>query len=160
MYFLPLNHRIYCTTTKDFKSYTETKLFYEPGFNVIDPVIVRLNARQSRFVMVLKDETRNPDQKNLRVARSANLLGPWKTSDQPFSPNWVEGPALLRVGDEWICYFDMYTRQRFGAMKTRDFQSWNDISDEISFPQGVRHGTAFRISDKLFQRLSKHNANR
>ena len=157
----PLNHRIYCTTTRDFENYTDTKLFYQPDFNVIDPVIIRHRNRDRQFVMVLKDETRNPDQKNLRVATSNNLFGPWKTGDKPFTPNWVEGPSLLRVGGEWICYFDMYTRHRFGAMKTRDFDSWTDISNEVSFPKGVRHGTAFPITAMQFQVLSKHiNQNR
>lgn len=34
------NHRIYYTTTKDFKTFSATELLYEPGFNVIDASIV------------------------------------------------------------------------------------------------------------------------
>ena len=33
------NHRMYYTTTKDFKFFSETKIFVEPGFNVIDATI-------------------------------------------------------------------------------------------------------------------------
>jgi len=36
-----LNHRIYGTTTRDFWTFSPTRLFYEPGFNVIDATIVR-----------------------------------------------------------------------------------------------------------------------
>lgn len=35
------NHRIYYVTTKDFESFSETKLFYEPGFNVIDGTLIK-----------------------------------------------------------------------------------------------------------------------
>jgi hypothetical protein len=54
------NHRIYYVTTKDFKSYSETSLLYDPGFNVIDASIVKDNGK---YVMFLKDETREPAQK-------------------------------------------------------------------------------------------------
>jgi len=155
---IPLNHRVYCTTTRDFNTYTRTKLFYEPGFNVIDPVIIRLpdKDKQPRYAMVLKDETRHPDQKNLRVAVSHSVFGPWKTDAKPFSPDWVEGPALLPMGDAWICYYDMYTRHRYGAMQTRDFKTWTDITGDIRFPKGTRHGTAFRVTGKQFNKLLRH----
>src|ERR1035437_2320469 len=35
------NHRLYYTTTKDFKTFTPTKLFLDPGFSVIDAEIVK-----------------------------------------------------------------------------------------------------------------------
>ena len=33
------NHRLYYMTTKDFVTFSETKLFYDPGFSVIDAVV-------------------------------------------------------------------------------------------------------------------------
>lgn len=35
------NHRMYCTRTKDFKTFGPTTLFYDPNFNVIDATIVQ-----------------------------------------------------------------------------------------------------------------------
>ena len=35
-----LDHRLYATTTTDFRHYTPTRLLYDPGFNVIDGTIV------------------------------------------------------------------------------------------------------------------------
>ena len=52
-----LNHRIYCTATRDFRTYSETRLFYDPGFNVIDITIQKLT---DCYVMVLKDEPPPP----------------------------------------------------------------------------------------------------
>src|SRR5918993_548501 len=47
------NHRMYYTTTKDFKTFSETKLFLDPGFSVIDAVIVK--RKKDDYVLVLKD---------------------------------------------------------------------------------------------------------
>lgn len=147
-----LNHRIYYTTTKDFQTYSDTKLFYEPGFNVIDSTII---PDGDGYVMILKDETRHPAEKNLRVARSDSLYGPWTEPSEPFTPEgvWVEGPTLLDLGEEVIVYYDEYTNKRYGAMRTRDFDTWKDISDAISFPEGTRHGTVVRVSGETLEVL-------
>jgi hypothetical protein len=48
------NHRIYSITTKDWQTFTPTKLFFDPGFNCIDATILKAGAR---WVMVFKDTT-------------------------------------------------------------------------------------------------------
>jgi len=148
------NHRMYRTTTKDFETYTETTLFVEPGFNVIDATIANIG---NRCVMVLKDETRHPPAKNLRIATSDRVTGPWAVASEPFSPPglWVEGPTCLRVGDWWHVYFDAYAKHRYGAMRTKDFQTWEDISSQLRFPKDTRHGTAFRVPRAALDRLLK-----
>jgi hypothetical protein len=148
------NHRMYFTTTKDFKDYAETKLFYDPGFNVIDSTIAE-NGDQ--YVMVLKDETRYPPAKNLRLAYSTHVTGPWSPATDAFSPvgEWVEGPTVLKVGDWWIVYFDAYRSHKYGAMRTADFKKWEDVSDKISVPKGMRHGTTLAVSNEILKRLLK-----
>ena len=37
------NHRLYYTKTKDFTTFTPTKLLFDPGFSVIDAVITKLS---------------------------------------------------------------------------------------------------------------------
>jgi beta-galactosidase len=32
-------------------------------------------------------------------------------------------------------------------------KNWKDISDQVPFPSGVRHGTAFKISEDIFRKL-------
>ena len=60
------NQRMYYTTTRDFETFAPTKLFFDPGFSVIDCTIVR-NGKP--YVLVLKDNSR--PQMNLRVAFAA-----------------------------------------------------------------------------------------
>jgi hypothetical protein len=146
------NHRIYCTTTKDFKDYAETRLFYEPGFNVIDSTIAAYGVG---YVMILKDETRFPPAKNLRVARSAKVTGPWNSASSPFTPEglWVEGPTVLKAGEWYIVYYDAYRKHAYGAMRTKDFETWEDVSEKMSFPERMRHGTVLSVSDDVLGKL-------
>ena len=46
------NHRMYYVTTPDFKTFSQTALFLDPSFSVIDAVIVKRAAAD--YVLVLK----------------------------------------------------------------------------------------------------------
>ncbi len=148
-----LNHRIYMVTTKDFVTYAPTSLFYDGGFNVIDATIVRAGAE---FVMIVKDETKRPvAKKHLRVTRASRARGPYGPASPPISADWVEGPTLLKVGENWILYYDEYTRHRYGAIRSKDLGGWTVISDAVRFPPGMRHGTAFAASEVVIRRLTE-----
>ena len=147
------NHRIYYVTTKDFKTYSKARLLYDQGFNVIDATIQQ-NGKQ--YVMFLKDETKNPVQKNLHVAFSNNLDGGYGKPFAPITGNyWAEGPTATKIGHEWIVYFDKYTQHKYGAVSSTDLKTWTDISDKVSFPKGLRHGTVFTISAREYSNLMK-----
>jgi Glycosyl hydrolases family 43 len=146
----PLNHRIYFTTTRDFRNYSPTRLFYDGGFNVIDATIIRHGGE---YVMILKDETKQPPKKHLRLARASRITGPYPRASEPISIDWVEGPTALQVDGEWIVYYDEYTRKRFGAIASRDLKIWRVVSDRISFPADARHGTAFEVAPEIIARL-------
>lgn len=151
------DHRIFATTTNDFISYSDTELFYNPGFNIIDSSIIQTADIQTvkRYTMILKNETRHPAAKNLLVATSDSAMGPWQLIVQPFSPagTWVEGPSTIKIGDWYHVYFDEYTNHKYGAMRTQNFIDWQDISEQIQFPQGTRHGTVFKVSPEILQPL-------
>ncbi len=147
------NHRMYMVTTKDFKQYSKTQLWYDKDFNVIDATIF---AAPGGYAMILKDETRYPPQKNLRVAFSKDLSSGWTVPSQPITGNyWAEGPTVAKVGNEWVVYFDKYRDKKYGAMASVDLKNWRDISDKISFPAGTRHGTVFKISMAEFKRIKE-----
>ncbi len=52
-------------------------------------------------------------------------------------------------------YFDKYAEGKYGAVMSADLKNWKDISAEISFPKGTRHGTVFSISEQPFAQLNK-----
>jgi hypothetical protein len=145
------NHRLYYVTTKDFKSFTPAKLLYDKDFNVIDATI---QPDGKQYVMFLKDETRKPPQKNLRIATSSTLTGNYSTPSEPITGKyWAEGPTVMKIGNSWIVYFDKYTEHKYGAVTSTDLKNWTDISDKVTFPKGLRHGTVFTITEKEFELL-------
>ena len=145
------NHRMYYTTTEDFEVFSETKLFLDPGFSVIDAVIVP--RAEEDFVLVLKDNTR--PNRNLKVAFGKSPLGPWMEISEPWTQNFTEGPTILRSGEEWLIYFDAYREKKYGAVKTRDFKNFKDISGEISLPEGHKHGTIFKADESILEELKR-----
>ncbi|NBS19516.1 MAG: glycosyl hydrolase, partial [Flavobacteriia bacterium] len=60
---------------------------------------------------------------------------------------------------DWVVYFDQYRKGKFGALKSKDLENWEDISDSISFPDGIRHGTVFKVSKKELSSLRKYSVN-
>lgn len=138
------NHRMYYVLTKDFKKFSQTKLLYDKGFNVIDATIVN-NGKN--YIMFLKDETRIPPQKNIRIATSDKINSDYTSPSAPITGNyWAEGPTTLKTGNQWIVYFDKYRDHQYGAVTSTDLINWTDISDRISMPKGIRHGSIFKIS--------------
>lgn len=152
------NHRVYATTTKDFAAFSPTKLFFNPGFNCIDSTIL---PHEGRFVMFFKDETKFPKpMKNLRIATADSVSGNWQVKEKPVTdPNgWVEGPSALKVGNEVFLYFDAYTKHHYAALKSKDLETWMDVTPNLRMPKGIRHGTAFAVSRKILEPLLKPNS--
>lgn len=145
------NHRMYYVTTKDFKKFSKTKLLYDKGFNVIDASIV---PDGKRFIMFLKDETRYPPQKNIRIATSKKLAGKYSEPSIPITGDyWAEGPTVIKIADQWVVYFDKYRDHKYGAVASTDLINWKDISDKIQMPAGIRHGTVFTITNAELSKL-------
>jgi hypothetical protein len=147
------NHRMYYCTTKNFVDFSDTKLFYDQGFNVIDATIHEIDGM---YAMFLKDETRYPEpEKNIRMARSTQLYGNYSPATEPIAEDWVEGPTAIRNELGWIVYFDRYIKHEMGAVLSEDLINWADISHRVKFPEGTRHGTVFKVSKRIFNNLMK-----
>lgn len=142
-------HRLYFMTTKDWMTFKPAQPWFDPGFSSIDSTLVQDG---NRWIMVFKDE--RDGQKRLRLAFSDSPQGPWTQVTEPFSRDWVEGPSVARIGEEWWIYFDHYTKpQGYGAIRTRDWKTFEDVSDQVSFPADHRHGAVVKISEELAKRL-------
>ena len=147
------NHRQYYMTTKDFETFSETKLLIDPGYSSIDAVI--LKRAPEDYVMVIKDNTR--PQRNLQISFAASPHGPWSQPGEYFTEKLTEGPGVAKVGDEYIVYYDDYGRKEYGAKRTVDFVNFTDVSDEVNIPKGHKHGTIFKapisvVNEMLNQR--------
>ncbi len=179
------NHRMYFTTTRDFKTFAPTKLFLDPDFSVIDCQILNVGkafqpasapdfpVRSSspngdskvastgglesppyaNYVLLLKDNTR--PQRNIRVAFGDSPLGPWRDISTNLTAKLTEGPCGLKIGDDWLIYYESYNAKHYSSMKTRDFKTFTDTTSEMTFPPNLKHGTAFVATKKDLDYLWK-----
>ena len=143
------NHRMYYTTTKDFKTFSDTKLFLDPKFSVIDAVIVKRDAKD--YVLVLKDNTR--PERNIKVAFAGDPIGPWKDISKPFTEEFTEGPAVAKVKDGYLVYYDVYQKKKYGASFTKDFKNFMSVDSLITVPVGHKHGTILKVNKKYLRAL-------
>jgi len=135
------DHRLYYVTTKDFKTYSGTALLYDGGFAAIDGTIKK---KGDTYYLVMKDETFFPKPvRSLRVATARNATGPYGPASPPFTAMDTEGPSILHSGDWWYVYYDEYTRGHYGAVRTKDFERFDLVTDSLKTPRGIRHGSAF-----------------
>jgi len=146
-----LNHRLYATRTRDFRTFSPTALFYDDGFSVIDATLVPVG---DRVAMVVKDERLSPEpRKDLRIAWARDLKSPFGTSAPSFTrsliPGWLEGPTIVKIGAKWFLYADAYRDRHYVLLTSTDFASWKDETASLCYPKGLRHGTAFAVKREV-----------
>lgn len=136
------NHRIYYLTTKDWKSFSDPKLFFDPGYPVIDATILK---DKQGYLLVFKDERRWPLQKNIRTAHSQNIFGPWTEISEPITRNWTEGPSIIKLKNSFVIYYDAYKdSKKMEAIQSRNLKKWQNLN--VRFPDLYKHGSFIRIS--------------
>ena len=151
------NHRLYYTTTKDFKTFAPSKLMIEPEFSCIDATLVKRG--KGDYVMVLKDNTR--PERDIKVAYAKSPYGPWSKASEPFTGKMMEGPTTVKVTRKvdkaeesgWLIYYDRYELKDFGAHFTKDFVTFEDVSNKVSIPDLHKHGTIFEADETILNGL-------
>lgn len=144
-------HRMYYTTTRDFQTFTLAQAYYDPGFNSIDGYL--LKRADKDYVLVVKDN-RKPGFSNLFCVFSESPYGPFDHPTETFGRTYSEGPCAVQQPDgEWLIYYDQYHPQEYGAVSTRDFQTFTPIPERISVPATHKHGTIVKITPSELQAL-------
>lgn len=163
-----LDHRTYVVRTKDGERFSDARLFFDPGFSVIDPVM-HLVPGGDRWAMVLKHELQPEDGgKNLRLAFApadlekefppvfTKLSDPIVGPGSPVRPGEkVEGPSLLRRDGRWWLYCDAFTNHHYTLVTSEDLKTWRDETDRLEMPENLRHGTVFTAPRSAVGWLSK-----
>lgn len=149
------NHRIYATTTRDFATFTPTRLVYDGGFNVIDANLLPAGDGSGDWLMFVKNETARPQvEKNIRLVRGASPEGPWGPASAALTGDyWAEGPSAIKVGDEYRVYFDKHRLDAIGLVCSRDLRTWEDVSDRVKMPAQARHGCILAVPREIVLRL-------
>jgi Glycosyl hydrolases family 43 len=144
-------NRIYSAMTADFERFTTPSIFFDPGYEVIDATILQTGLK---YYLIFKDERKEPLKKFIQIASGASLEGPWSGISEPFTESWSEGPSAMKIGDEYLVYYDHYRDpKRMEAVRSNDLQHWSPA--EVTFPEGSRHGTFLKITKEEAARLKK-----
>lgn len=145
------DHRMYYTYTTDFEEFGPVNIFYDHGFNVIDGSILQ---HEDTYYLFLKDETRFPPEKNIRLATAAKAEGPYSPPGDPITGDyWAEGPSATFVDGYCVVYFDKYIEGTMGAVRSYDLKEWEDVSGNVNFPDGTNHGSVFKVDRAELERL-------
>ncbi len=147
------NHRLYYVTTKDFETFSKAELLIDPGFSSIDATLVKRGNND--YVMVLKDNTR--PERNIKVAFSKSPYEGWSAASEPFTESFCEGPSTAFVDGWYYIYYDSYRHGIYGASRTKDFIEFEDVTDQVKFPLGHKHGTVFMAPEEMVENLIKEN---
>ncbi|KQR87427.1 glycoside hydrolase family 43 protein [Sphingomonas sp. Leaf343] len=145
------DHRLYATDTADFVTFTPTRIFYDPGFSVIDGTFLK---RDGRTIMFVKDERKEPVRKIIQWTQAPSPGGPYGPLSDAITPAWSEGPTPIEIDGEVVVFFDRYTEKRWGAVASRDLVTWRDVSNRIAIPAGANHGTVFPIDARRYAALA------
>jgi hypothetical protein len=152
-------HRIYASHTKDFKTFSEAKVYIERPVSVIDTTIIHDGNAYYRFS---KDET----FKAITMETAPHLAGPWKLiSDFSLAKLLgVEGPECYPLKSTepgkpptWCLVVDQFaTGGGYKPFVTADLASGKfDAAPGFKFPFHFRHGSILPVSAEELQRLQQ-----
>lgn len=147
------NPRQYVTSTQDFQTFTPSTKLYDKGFAVIDAFPFK---EGDTYYLFIKNENSLPAEKNIRISTANSILGPYSEPSTPITSKsyWAEGASCLKVGDTYYLYYDRYKGEKgYGAKKSKDLKNWSDVTEQLQVPEGMKHGTPFKVSQKILNQL-------
>lgn len=147
-----MNNRAYYVVTKDFNTFSEPKVLFDPGFDNIDSTMI---AAGGKFMLVLKqgDEQGQGKWGPIHAAVADHPLGPYQLQPQPLITERAEGPTLITIGGKTLLYVDFYVGGHYGAYESTDGNNWKDVSAQTKPVSGQRHGTVFSVAPKVLEKL-------
>ena len=147
---------IYYTTTKDFISFSETKILFSNGgrgggkagaTGPIDAYI--FEKTDNEYVLYYKKDD-NTGVPNLYWRTGPSPLGPWGAEDGPVTPSTGdEGPSVIRLGDQYAMYTDPFESDLAYMYTSKDLKHWRREATDLK----MSHGTALEIDERTWRML-------
>jgi hypothetical protein len=148
-------HRIYCSYTSDFKTFTKAEKYIERDNHVIDTTIIENAGVYYRFS---KDET----TKNIRIDKANKLIGePFQDVKMPQveALTGVEGPEIFKFNDreEWCLIVDQFaTGKGYLPMVTNDLNGDFRVLNSSEYDMGItkkRHGSVISLNEEEYESI-------
>lgn len=146
-------HRAYFTLTRDFETFTDPKMLFDPGFDNIDTTMVRMRGKHVIFFKETDDQKKNI-WGSIRTAVADGPLGPYRMLPEPvLEKERAEGPAAVVIDDVATVYFDYYVNNRYGLRESSDLKTWKDVTPFANVVNGQRHGSILEVPDEILAGL-------
>jgi beta-xylosidase len=154
------NKMLYATT-RDFYTFSEPKVWVDPGYSVIDSTVVKNGGTYYRFT---KDERNNtsstPCSKFILEEKSTTLLNlNWGFVADCIGKDSIsqgEGPTIFKSNTEekWYLFIDEFGGRGYIPFESTDLESgvWK-MSTGYSLPSRPRHGTVLPVTQAEYDRL-------
>ncbi|BCY07081.1 family 43 glycosylhydrolase [Actinoplanes sp. L3-i22] len=149
-------------TTRDFYTFSEPKVWKDPGYSVIDSTMVEHDGQYYRFT---KDERNNgsssPCSKYVIEEKSTDVLD----LDYDFVSECIGSPDLSRgegplvfksnTEDKWYLFIDEYGGRGYVPFSTTDLDSGKWTAEtRYTLPARPRHGTVLPVTQAEYDRIS------
>ncbi|WP_406446507.1 family 43 glycosylhydrolase [Streptomyces sp. NBC_01613] len=154
------NKMLYATT-KDFRAFSEPKVWDDPGYSVIDSTVVKYKDTYYRYTKDERDpSSSSPCSKFITGEKSTSLT----STTYDFVSDCIgsdsidrgEGPTVFRSNTEkkWYLFIDEYGERGYVPFETTDLDSgkWT-MSKDYQLPSSPRHGTVLPVTQKEYDRL-------
>jgi beta-xylosidase len=154
-------NRMMYATTRDFRTFSEPKVWVDPGYSVIDSTVLKHGDTYYRFT---KDERNNtsstPCSKFIIEEKSTSLLNlDWSFVAECIgkgSINQGEGPLVFKSNteDKWYLFIDEFGGRGYVPFESTDPAAgqWT-MSTSYSLPSRPRHGTVLPVTAAEYNRL-------
>lgn len=159
------NHAIYYCKTRDFRTFTETKLYHKgEGVKVIDSTMIEHDGTYYRY-------TKNETAGTIEIDKSDSVLGNFTkipsgmlSTDLPASQGAVEGPIIFKLNErtkdgkeQWCLLVDRFARgQGYYPLVTTDLASgeFTMLADgKFRMPSKYRHGYVMPVTEQEYTAL-------
>ncbi|MEU5321836.1 family 43 glycosylhydrolase [Streptomyces sp. NPDC021056] len=154
------NKMLYATT-KDFRTFSEPKVWDDPGYSVIDSTVVKHKDTYYRYTKDERDPgSSSPCSKFITAEKSTSLT----STSYDFVADCVgsgamsrgEGPTVFKSNTEekWYLFIDEYGGRGYVPFETTDLDSgrWTPSTD-YQLPASPRHGTVLPVTQAEYDRL-------
>ncbi|MEU0176635.1 family 43 glycosylhydrolase [Streptomyces massasporeus] len=154
------NKMLYATT-KDFRTFSEPKVWNDPGYSVIDSTVVKYEDEYYRYTKDERDPgSAGPCSKFITGEKSTSLT----STTYDFVADCIgkgamdrgEGPTVFKSNTEkkWYLFIDEYGGRGYVPFETTDLASgkWTP-STNYQLPASPRHGTVLPVTQQEYDRL-------
>ena len=159
--------RMMYATTRDFHTFSEPKVWNDPGKGVIDSTVIRHGAAYYRFTT--DDKLVGSCERDIVQERSTSLTAVDLPGTKPRNwqlvsdcirtkagTDWVEGPTVFKSNteDKWYLFADETPKRGYLPFETTDLAGgkWTMPTD-YALPKSPRHGTVLPITQAEYDRM-------